>query len=243
MKKIFTFLIIFIIVAMCGSFVIIGNKNSNSSSSNNSNIDYSLLKMGCLGDSITYGVDGVNGGVMSEPYSTLLKNELSFNEVYNYGVNGTTYCLNNLGRRSLVDCYDTLHYDLDIISVMCGVNDYDCSLPLGTIDDINGYTVYGAIKIVAKGLKELYPNSFIFFITPLNTTWSNNTTYDLIEVVNAIKEVCSIENIPVLDLFSNGGYEIEMNNSNSDGLHPSQEFIKNYTAPQIAQFIKDNYNK
>ena len=35
--------------------------------------------------------------------------------------------------------------------------------------------------------------------------------------------------------------ELEMYNANSDGIHPSQEFVREYTAPQIAEFIKENY--
>lgn len=232
-------------VALCGStFVLLSTRNNEKNNNNvSSSVDFSVLKMGCLGDSITRGVDGVNGGVMSNTYSLLVKDELGLSSVYNYGVNGATYTLNNLGRQSFVNNYKTMYYDLDIISVMGGVNDFDCSLPLGTIDDVNGYTIYGAIKIVAKGLKELYPHSFIFFITPYKTTWENNTTYKLVDVVNVIKEVCNLYDLPVLDLYNNGNFEKEMYNSNSDGLHPSQEFIKNFTAPQIAQFIKDNYKK
>ena len=42
-------------------------------------------------------------------------------------------------------------------------------------------------------------------------------------------------------MFELGNYEVEMSLSNSDGLHPSQEFFEEYTAPQIVDFIKNNY--
>ena len=55
------------------------------------------------------------------------------------------------------------------------------------------------------------------------------------------KEWSETYNIPVLDMYNNGKYELEMYYPSSDGIHPSQEFIKNYTAPQIAEFIRQNY--
>lgn len=241
MKRFITLFISLLLIILCVGAISSFNKPNNEKT--NTIVDYSTMSMGCLGDSITRGVDGVNGGVMGNPYCSIVGDELGLLKTYNYGVNGATYTLNNLGRDSFVNNYKNMYYDLDIISVMGGVNDYDTTMPLGSIDDINGYTIYGSIKIVAKGLKELYPNSFVFFITPYNTTWNNNSTYELVDVVNAIKEVCSLYDIPVLDLYNNGDFEKEMFNPNSDGLHPSQNIIKNYTAPKIAKFIKDNYNK
>ena len=84
----------------------------------------------------------------------------------------------------------------------------------------------------------------MFFMTPYKLVgWSNNNSsgYNLNNVAQAVKEVANKYNIPVLDMFNLGQFELEMYNEDSDGVHPSQEFFKNYTAPQIAQFIKDNY--
>lgn len=45
-------------------------------------------------------------------------------------------------------------------------------------------------------------------------------------------------------MYSVSEYEnVEMNNSNSDGLHPSQSFMRNYATPKMVAFIKENYGK
>ena len=62
------------------------------------------------------------------------------------------------------------------------------------------------------------------------------------DVATVVQEVASRYEIPVLDMYNNGKYELEMYDGNSDGVHPSQEFIREYTAPQIVQFIEENYS-
>ena len=46
----------------------------------------------------------------------------------------------------------------------------------------------------------------------------------------------------MLDLFEYGGFENVMYDQDCDGVHPNQTFVLNVMAPQIADFIKNNYN-
>ena len=143
--------------------------------------------------------------------------------------------------------YVDMHSSADIISVMGGVNDYWLGdIELGTVYDTSTRTIYGALNVLVKGLKEKYPNAYIFFMTPYKwgyDTGVNALGFSLTDIANAIKKVCALNDIDVLDMFNLGRIELDFNSPNSDKLHPTQEFYKNYTAPQIAQFIKDNYNK
>lgn len=79
-------------------------------------------------------------------------------------------------------------------------------------------------------------------MTPYKTALIRNQFYTLNDVVNAIKEVALIYDVPVLDLYNEGRYELEMYEAYSDGVHPTQEFFRQYTTPQIAEFIINNYN-
>ena len=124
---------------------------------------------------------------------------------------------------------------------MLGVNDWASNLPLGSIEDTTNTTIYGCLNLIAKHLTTTYKDSFVFFMTPYQTTLVREGDYALTDVVKAIKEIASIYGIPVLDMYNVGRYVLEMYNDDSDGIHPSQEFIKQYTAPQIAAFIKSNY--
>ena len=72
----------------------------------------------------------------------------------------------------------------------------------------------------------------------------NKLGYTLKDICIAIEEVAHKYSIPVLDLYNTSNYEkvdCGMYAEGSDGWHPLKEFVSDYMAPQIAQFIKDNY--
>lgn len=134
----------------------------------------------------------------------------------------------------------------DIVSVLGGVNDYLRTATLGNFGDTDNKTFYGSLDILCKGLKQKYPNSFIFFMTPLNTRCSPYTgskLYKLDDFRIAIKDVCKKYGISVLDtaVLADFSKEFNADGYTGDGLHPSQDFHKNVLAPVIADFIKTNY--
>ncbi len=221
------------------------NDNSNNSSNENFNqqqeqqVDFSNLTYVAFGDSITAQRNGVT-------YTEFVSQELSLKDYLVCGYSGYTLCYHYLCPSPLCTKIEEFNYTYDIISLMGGVNDWAASSPLGTINDLSNETVYGALNIIATTLKTKYPNSFVFFMTPYkHIGWDNlnSAGYNLYAIANAVKEVANKYNIPVLDMFNLGQFELEMYNEDSDGCHPSKDFIQNYTAPQIAQFIKDNYKK
>lgn len=214
-------------------------------------IDFSDKTYIAFGDSITYGADYTRGyAAMDNPYPTLVAQELKLKSFKNAGSSGATLIENNVGVGCIANIISSTITNYDIISVLGGVNDYNRSLPLGSFGDIDKTTIYGSLDCIAKYLTTTFENSFIFFMTPYkanfhnsNCLTNNSQGYNLQNVANAVKQVANKYNLPVLDLFKDGQYELEMYNSGSDGLHPSQEFVTNYTAPQIARFIKENYKQ
>ncbi len=235
--------IIFLMILLCCLFA--GCSSCNDS--DNYSINYSKLTMNCLGDSITYGAGGNGNPVIrsKKPYPTLLKEELSLKKVNNYGVNGST--ISSLSD-SMAERYLSMP-KADIVSVLGGVNDYVNGVQLGTINDISNTTVYGALNILASGLKAKYLNSFIFFMTPLpisskaESTFVSNTEYTLSDVCNAVKEVCNKYGIVVFDTYELSDLEKCYDNTvySYDGLHPTQKYFEEKLSPLIAQFIRDNY--
>ena len=202
-----------------------------------------------FGDSITYGADYTrNYSQMDFPYPTLVAESLELSSVSNKAISGATLCTNDMNLVCMTNNILAYTEQADIISVMLGVNDYNRSLPLGDIDDKTKDTVYGSLNLIAEHLTTTQEDAFIFFMTPYkckvgSRTYKdkNDAGYVLEDVANAVKEVANKYNIPVLDMFNEGQYELEMYNYGSDGIHPSQEFIREYTAPQIAEFIRQNY--
>ncbi len=213
-------------------------------------IDFSKMSYVAFGDSITFGADyTLNYSQMAEPYPELVSQALGLSSYTNKAVSGATFCTNTLNRVCMTDRVLAHTEKANIISVMLGVNDYSASLPLGKMGDTTSATVYGSLYLIAEHLTTTQEDAFIFFMTPYKCkigtkTYKdkNNAGYVLEDVANAIKEVGAKYNIPVLDLFNEGQYELEMYNYGSDGIHPSQEFIKEYTAPQIEAFIRQNYS-
>lgn len=251
-------LIFFIIILLGGCLASLTNDKTSTSnndditetSSINNEIDFTQLSYIAFGDSITYGYNEKVGNAYENNYPNLVKRTLGLNNVYNYGIPSATLGTNNYGVSCISDNIISFNEEYDIISVMGGINDYTKNVPLGTINDNTNSTIYGALNVICKTLISKYKNSFIFLITPykcvtdLGTYKENNQLgYNLVDVTNAIIEVGNKYDLPVLDLFNLGQFELEMYNLNCDGIHPSEQFYINYTAPQIIQFIKENYKK
>lgn len=237
----------------CSCFLNLDNQDGSSSTPppQANNVDFSNLTYIAYGDSITCGADYTRGyAAMDDPYPELVSNILGLKSHSNLAISGSTLCSNNLNLVCMTDRIVANTTTANIVSVLMGVNDFNRSLPLGNIEDTTNSTVYGSLYLIAEHFKAHYSNSFVFFMTPFKQFYGgkgsytlNSQNYTLFDVATAIKEVANKYNFPVLDLFEYGQYELEMYNANSDGLHPSQDFFRTYTAPQIAQFIKDNYNK
>lgn len=215
------------------------------SQSNNVNVDFSKLTYCAYGDSITWGYD--SGRRMDNPYPTLVAQSLGLKSYVNAGISGATYVTNIPNRDCVADIVNANKASYDIISVMAGVNDFSVSTPLGKYGDSDTSTVYGSIDFIARTLIARNPNSFVFFMTPYkkgDCTVKNAKGYVLLDVAVAVKEVASKYNIPVLDMYQDGKYEVYgMYDENSDKLHPNQKFVTMYTAPQIVRFIRANYGK
>jgi len=107
----------------------------------------------------------------------------------------------------------------DLIYLNGGTNDFGYEVPLGTIFDPGHTTFYGAYKELIYSLVANNPNIPILVSTPL---YGNNgtvegpggTTSD-VDVfngrklfANAIKEICEMYSVPVLDKFQDSGIGI-----------------------------------
>ena len=212
-----------------------------------STVDLSDKTYIAYGDSITWGWSHYNR--VESPYPALVEELLGLSSSLNVGINGATFCSNDLGRANMTQTILSRTDTADIVSVMLGVNDYAASLPLGSANDIDNTTIYGSLYLIMEHFSSYYPDSFVFFMTPYQVYLSghdgytdNSQGYDLADVSNAIKTMASRYGFTVLDLLSEGRFEDEIYFSGSDGIHPSQEFFRNYTAPQIAQFINDHFD-
>lgn len=172
-------------------------------------IDFSDMKIACLGDSLTAGSNMNNlEDYARYSYPSVLKNILNAETVYNLGIGGSSY-----GRywdQAFVDRYKEIPEDADIILVMGGTNDgFAASVKeLGNINEKKKRTFYGDVDELMKGLKKDYPNAKIIFATPLPNVLHdylmNQRDYLLPQsaFADAIKQLAAENDIDVIDLYN-----------------------------------------
>ena len=205
-------------------------------------VDFTEMTYIAFGDSITWGEDGETHEQMKKPYPILVAEALKLKNVENYGKRGATVTFVTTNK-VVMELVQEAPSKANIVSVMIGVNDFAGSQQLGELGDTSYGTIYGSLNNLVTQLKEKYKNAYIFFMTPLKQYKSpetNSAGYQLSDVANAVKAVCTSRQIPVLDLYELGEYSLQTD-PKSDGLHPTQSFIASYIAPKITQFIQENY--
>ena len=218
----------------------------------------------CIGDSITAGV-GTTVGV--NDYVTLLGEKLGANTVRK-GVSGTVLCTDG-HRKCNIDMLTKENISgADIVTIFMGINDWanatENYYSLGTLGSDDTSTIYGAVDMWCRRIKELqeleeFKDTKFYFMTPVITSWNNSVTsakswdqtktnicgYTLRDLCDAIIKTSSLYEIPVLDLnYYSGIYYISSEDNNvsdtgGDGVHPSPKG-HSYIADTIAMFLLDN---
>lgn len=174
----------------------------------NNQIDFSDMKIACLGDSITAATnldDLENYETYS--YPSRLKELLGAKKVTNLGIGGSS-----IGRywdQAFVDRYQNIPKDTDLIIVMGGTNDGFCATQkeLGSLESREKRTFAGDLDELMKGLKKEYPDAMIVFATPLP-----NVLHDMLRknsdsllpqtaFVKMIRQLSYEYEIPVIDLY------------------------------------------
>lgn len=130
--------------------------------------DFSELKIACLGDSLTAAAN-LEGEENYEQYAypTRLKDLLGVEEVYNLGIGGSS--IGRYWADAFVERYTQIPEDTDIIIVLGGANDGFCvsDEEFGSLDERTYRTFCGDLNELMGGLRESYPDTVIFFATPL----------------------------------------------------------------------------
>ena len=154
-----------------------------------------------LGDSITDAIDGKTHTSMVSPYPCLVSEELGFRSHHNLAVSGATVTDVRQDNHIMLQV-ERIPSGADVISVLIGGNDFLMGVPLGEAEDMTQGTVYGAFNILAKELKERFPQAYIFFMTQFNVPCApgpNGAGYTMYDLGEVVKSVCSTNSIAVLD--------------------------------------------
>ena len=196
-------------------------------------------KINFLGDSITFGA---GASEYSKCFVSLLKEWCSLAEARNYGVGRTRIARQGEMKDPVADedflmRAEKMDKDADIIVVFGGTNDFGHGqASLGKIEDNTPLTFYGAVHSLIKYLSSEF-DAKIVFITPAHRLneescygcWKPEGVEQrpLRDYVRAIKEVCALYDVSVLDIFGENtlkGTDAEWcREYMPDGLHPNDK--------------------
>lgn len=206
-----------------------------------------------LGDSITYGSRA------SAPEFRYVDRfgAKTGATVKNYGIGGTRIAPvhHSLSAKpewdqTFLSRVDEMDADADAVVVFGGTNDFGHGDGvIGSFNDTDEYTFYGALHALVKKLMTKYPAARLVFLTPLHRTSELVTvnevglpTPPLVEYVKAIREIADYYSIPVLDLWSISGIfprdEQNYKLYTSDGLHPNDLGMERI-AHLLCQFFRN----
>lgn len=212
-------------------------------------------KINFIGDSITEGARVVSP---DNYYPNIIKREAGLAEARNYGVGGSRIArvqeIKNPSDEDFNLRAERMDKDFDAVVVFGGTNDFGHgTIPLGKMGDTDVYTFYGAVRTLCLYLIKNFPDKPIVFMTPLHRLNEeldynkrledgNPNARPLSDFVNAIKEVCELFSIPVLDMFRDSGMPARVwawcERYMPDGLHPNDEGQK-LIAHKLLKFLEN----
>lgn len=204
-----------------------------------------------FGDSITWGLHSSDHTVNS--WTANLMAYAGVN-ITNTAISGATWQHQANKTSGIVDVIKATDVtNVRNIVAFGGTNDFAQDLPVGTIDDTDPTTLYGAMNVGIQSIYERNPKVSIYLVTPMwrarindaNTPVDIETTKNgagllLLDYVNAVIDIARKYHLPVLDLYHE--FPINKYNSNSllaDGLHPNDDGYV-LLAKKIGKFLNAN---
>lgn len=198
--------------------------------------DNTVIKIGELGDSLTYNA---NSG--RDEIRKIIKCEIDTNAII-----GSCVAQNSGAEVAFVDRYLNTPIDCDVIIIEGTTNDCGSYLPIGEIKNNNfdKTTVIGAYQTIIEGYLKRNPNVRLLLVTP-TPFWRYGDgrpfASEHINYINAIKEVANYYKLPCLDLYNNSGLnELTKDSLTLDLLHYKEAFDRRIGRMK-AEFIKANY--
>jgi len=212
-------------------------------------LDFSDKKIACLGDSVTEAANLLEVPDYEQyTYPTRLKEILNCEEMTNLGIGGSSY--GRYWADAFCDRYQAIPKDTDIIIVFGGYNDGYCLHEdmIGSMDNRDPQTLYGAVNDLMKGLTEDYPNAEIVFMTPLP-----NLLHDVLRkerpellsqtvIVDCVKSLAEEYGIDIIDAYNANfmdSHDADIVASYiPDSVHPNEEGYEVLAEHVAAELIR-----
>ena len=216
------------------------------------NIDFSDIKITCLGDSITQAVnlDSIEN-YQELAYPHVLQEALDASHVYNLGIGGSS--IGRYWADAFVDRYQDIPEDSDIILVMGGTNDGFCAslVEFGNSAERKKRTFWGDLDELMDGLIEDYPHAEVIFMTPLPNSLQDYLKSQHPYLISqdkfaeVTKELAREHGMEVIDLYNSkildGHDKDNVLHFMPDGVHPNAdgyEILGEHVAADLIRILQ-----
>lgn len=217
------------------------------------NIDFSDIKITCLGDSITQAVnlDSIEN-YQELAYPHVLQEALDAGQVYNLGIGGSS--IGRYWADAFVDRYQDIPEDSDIILVMGGTNDGFCAslVEFGNSAERKKRTFWGDLDELMDGLIEDYPHAEVIFMTPLPNSLQDylKTQHPYLisqdKFAEVTRELAAEHGMEVIDLYNSnildGHDKDNVLHFMPDGVHPNAdgyEILGEHVAADLIRILQE----
>ena len=176
-------------------------------------------------------------------------------KVNNYGIGGSTvsYVAN---KNPMCDRYEAMADNgADIILVEGGRNDFNSSVPIGTVDSNDKTTYSGALNVIIDGLQAKYPDAMIVCISSWNFPDVAGKSLTYADYANAMEAVAQRQGVYFIRACDPQISGIDMRNSSfkaqycikpTDVSHLNFEGMKiamPHFEKVLAEYYEDHLNK
>ncbi len=205
----------------------------------NAAIDFSGVKIACLGDSLTWPENVEE----SQTYPEVLKEILGAEEVYNLGIGGSTVMRGDRGANPMVDRFGKIPSDTDILIVFASTNDclFENQWEFGHIEyekRMTEGTFCGDLDEMLGGIKYSYVDHSdryvkLLFVAPPATmlnTEARKSDPGIMEqsaFIDAIMEIAPPYGFDVIDMYN-------ANFLNSHDAKVKEEYVTDGVHPNAA---------